>query len=674
MKVYLGDLRYITVGRHSSYMPIAIGYIASYAKSQLGDDVSFTLHADPDEMVAAIERDRPDVVALSNYCWNAELSRAVGRYAKKLNPDVIIIAGGPEFPTDPDEIADYLAYRDEVSFYIYNYEAEVAFTAILTELQSGTTQDRMKTSPPLGVTCRDAFGQVNRGEAPKERLKDMDIIPSPILSGMMDPFLSGDFMPFLETTRGCPYACTFCVQGNAWYNKVYGFSTDRVKEELEYFGTRMSKFPDVPLCISDSNFGMFKRDLETAEAISDLQDKYDWPRSFLVDTGKSQEDRLIAIALKLKRRMSMSISPQTLNPETLKTLKRKNLGEHNLKAVYDKFKENGILTNAAIIVPLPHETKETYIEGLRILSDSHVEQPLAYTTMLLKGTTLASKESRLQHEMKTRYRMLPRQFGEICGQRIFEYDEVCIATNTISFDEYMECRGVSFVLLVLSTGQFDFLRHVCDEVNINWFDMLLEFWHRVENDEGAALGQIYKGFINASHDELFDSPKDIQRLIDDDENYKRLLSGELGENVMRNFVPKMAINCFTEVIDEVFSIIKEMGEPAPWMDAVLKWACTVRDIKPMLDLQENAFESITIDLNYDVPAWYNNSKNKTINNYKGLVRYELTTDQRGIESAVNTMKKLYGPDPLRWSSRLIEMKPMKEIWRKCQPATAMIGT
>ena len=120
MKVYLGDLRYITVGRHSSYMPIAIGYIASYAKSQLSDDVSFTLHADPDEMIAAIERDRPDVVAFSNYCWNAELSRVVGRHAKKLNPDVIIIAGGPEFPTASDEIADYLAYRDEISFYIYN--------------------------------------------------------------------------------------------------------------------------------------------------------------------------------------------------------------------------------------------------------------------------------------------------------------------------------------------------------------------------------------------------------------------------------------------------------------------------------------------------------------------------------------------------------------------------
>jgi len=637
MKVYLGDLRYATVGRHSSYMPIAIGYIASYAKLRLGGAASFTLHADPNEMIAAIECDKPDVVALSNYCWNAELARVVGRHAKKLNPDVIIIAGGPEFPTTQNEIADYLAYRDEVSFYIYHYEAEVAFATILMELQNGTTQDQVKTSPPLGVTCLDVHGQVKRGAIPEKRLKDMDIIPSPILSGMMDKFLDGDYMPFLETTRGCPYACTYCVQGNNWYNKVYGFSTDRVRDELAYLGMRMAKFPDVPLCIADSNFGMYKRDLETAEIISDLQDKYDWPRSFLADTGKAQIDRLIAVALKLKRRMSMSISPQTLNPETLKTIKRTNLGERNLKETYDKFKENGILTNAAIIVPLPNETKETYMEGLRILSDSHVEQPLAYTTMLLKGTVLASKESRLQHGMKTSYRLLPRQFGEICGQRVFEYDEVCVSTNTISFDEYIECRGVSFVLLVLASGQFDFFRHICNEVKINWFDMLLEFWHRVENNQGS-LGQIYKGFIKGSHDELFDSPEAIQYFIDNDENYKRLLSGELGENVMRNFVPKMAINCFAEVVDVTFSIIKEMSETdTSWLDDVLKWMCAVRDIKPMLDQLENAFEPITIDLNYDVPAWHNNLKNKTINNYKSLVRYQLTADQHGIENAVNTM-------------------------------------
>ena len=58
----------------------------------------------------------------------------------------------------------------------------------------------------------------------------------------------------------------------------------------------------------------------------------------------------------------------------------------------DLIKKNDLFIPLAAIVgaplsaKMPKETKETYIEGLRILSDSHVEQPLAYTTMLLKGT------------------------------------------------------------------------------------------------------------------------------------------------------------------------------------------------------------------------------------------------------------------------------------------------
>ncbi len=124
IKIHLGDLRYATVGRHSTYMPIAIGYIASYAKSQLGQVASFALHTDPDNMIRALDSEKPEIIGLSNYCWNAELSRAVGRFAKQNIPDSIVIAGGPEFPVDADEISVYLAYRNDVDFYVYNYEGE----------------------------------------------------------------------------------------------------------------------------------------------------------------------------------------------------------------------------------------------------------------------------------------------------------------------------------------------------------------------------------------------------------------------------------------------------------------------------------------------------------------------------------------------------------------------
>jgi hypothetical protein len=226
-------------------------------------------------------------------------------------------------------------------------------------------------------------------EPPPKRLDNLDLIPSPILSGMMDEFLDGSYMPFLETTRSCPYGCTFCVQSNGWYNKIYGFSTERIKSELRYFSERMATHIDVPLAISDSNFGMYPRDLEIAKILAEISREFGWPRSFNVDTGKSQPDRLVEVALTLGRRMVMGLSPQSLNEPTLAAISRTNLGgKNNRKSVYAQFKDNDIKSTAAIIVPLPEETKDSFISGLRDLSDAHVEQPLAYTTMLLKGTPL----------------------------------------------------------------------------------------------------------------------------------------------------------------------------------------------------------------------------------------------------------------------------------------------
>lgn len=671
-RVHIGDLRHNTVGRHSAYMPIAIGYIGAYAKSLLQDQATFDIHADPDELIAELKAGNIDVLALSNYCWNAELSLAIAQFAKSLNPDIVVIAGGPEFPTDPVEIHDYLRSRDAFDFYIFNYEGEVAFVSVLGLLFDGVSKQDIQSAPPPGVATLDQENNLRQEKSP-DRLRNLDVIPSPFLTGMMDKFFNGTYMPFLETMRGCPYACTYCVQGSDWYNKIYGFSTERIVKELDYIGKRMVDYKDVPLAFSDSNFGMYKRDLETADAISELSEKYDWPRSFIVDTGKSQLDRLISVALKLNRKLHMSISPQSLNPDTLASIKRKNLGEEDLAAVYEKFKEHGISTNAAIIVPLPEETKESYIQGLRSLATSQVDTPMAYITMLLKGTSLASKENRSKFGMQTSFRPLPRQISEVNGRRVFEFDEVCITTNTMTYEEFIECRCVSFIFILLSAPQFDFLRCICNEIKFDWFDLLLLFWKKISHDDGPA-GDIYKEFIQASHDELFTSPQAIQEFFNDDEIYEKLISGELGENVMRNFIPKLTIIKFRETSSLVMSVIRELSNDADWLESMEDWIHAVRDIYPLLEMSPTAYDPIKINLDYDIESWYWDPENKPISDYRSSREIELFADADGIKNAVSAITRLYGPDPLRWLSRLVEAKPFQELWRKSASPDERIST
>ena len=103
------------------------------------------------------------------------------------------------------------------------------------------------------------------GNSNYTRPEDLDEIPSPFLTGLMDPFLKDGYYPIVETNRGCPFSCTFCVWGISALNKVLKFSMQRVKEELNYVAK--SSFKSSAIVLGDANFGILPRDVQIAEHV-----------------------------------------------------------------------------------------------------------------------------------------------------------------------------------------------------------------------------------------------------------------------------------------------------------------------------------------------------------------------------------------------------------------------
>ena len=82
LKIYLGDITYDTIILVSDTMPINIGYIASYMKKIFGERVDISLFKYPGDIINAIKTNPPDMVALSNYSWNSNLSEFIASNLK----------------------------------------------------------------------------------------------------------------------------------------------------------------------------------------------------------------------------------------------------------------------------------------------------------------------------------------------------------------------------------------------------------------------------------------------------------------------------------------------------------------------------------------------------------------------------------------------------------------
>ena len=81
---------------HERYVPLSIGLIAQYAKQQFGNDINVSLYKSADKFLQQAMQTPPDVVGMSVYMWNKDLSQHVAKRIREIfGNDVIIIIVGP---------------------------------------------------------------------------------------------------------------------------------------------------------------------------------------------------------------------------------------------------------------------------------------------------------------------------------------------------------------------------------------------------------------------------------------------------------------------------------------------------------------------------------------------------------------------------------------------------
>jgi radical SAM superfamily enzyme YgiQ (UPF0313 family) len=625
MRIYLADLGHNLLTKSSDVYPLGVANLATFALANLKLRASsgagapgradIRIFREPQDLRAAIEAAAPDVLGLSNYAWNEELSAHMASFAKRRSPATLTVMGGPNYPLTPDVQAAFLQGLPQIDAYVDGptYEGERAFLNLLQRFEdTGRRLEGIREESIPGIARIDAAsGALVRG-ADVDRIMDLDEIPSPYLSGWLDPYLASGYYPLMQIARGCPFSCAFCNSGVASNSRVRAHSVENVKADLLYLAERVK--PEIMLCFADDNFGMYARDEEVADYIGWLQDHYNWPRYIRTTTGKNNGERIIRVMRKARGALPMTVAVQSLNPAVLKNIKRDNIKLETYRLIQDELDRQGMQSYGELILCLPGESKATFMKAVEQLLDAGAKRISAHQLMLLHGAELGNPDQRARFGFDTRFRVVARNIGDYGDGPVVEVEEMVVATPDFSYQDYLDTRVFHLLLTIYYyEGNYEEAFALAQEHGIKPFDLIVRM-QRMLDSAPADFRKVIDDFLAESAEELFMTR---QACLDwAKANYDALVDGSKGGNLLSKysmlgrFYATMPSLEFLETV--LSSALGERGEDRSLVPVVMSYLRAVALDVPFarsLNRQESWVAT------HDIEAWMHDRPQKPLAAY-----------------------------------------------------------
>lgn len=667
----MGDLTYNTIAVSTESLPINIGFIASYCIKQFGDKVDITLFKYIDDLEKAVIESPPDILGLSNYCWCQNVSQEMFKLFTEKNPKGLRVWGGPNFPIDAPTQKKFFKKFPNFDIYV-PIDGEVGFSNIVNKVLQGNLEfpkSNVLHSPLDGCIIKSTDDRLLYSLA-DTRIKNLDEIPSPYLTGLVDKFFDDNLIPMLQTNRGCPFSCTFCTDGREAVNMVNRFSKERTKAEINYIANHVKKNVH-SMFISDLNFGMIPDDIQTCVAIQEIQKKFDYPHKLLTTTGKNNKKKIIESIKSLSDSLSLSMSVQSMDDQVLKNIKRDNISKEVMLELAPIIKENNMNTTAEVILGLPGETYESHLSTIRKLISAKLDDVITYTCFLLPGSEMATPEQQSKWKFKTKFRMLPMDFAKLhSGKNICEIEEVIVGSKDLNFDDYVKLRMIGFTLWMTNKGilyssLIKFLRQQKIDVADLFFNMV-EKWQY----SPLPIKNVYEKFIQATINELHDSPEEILEKIQDEQEFQNLVDEKAGFNVIRFHHTMILSECMDDWTEYVLQIAHELLEKNGKINTEILTQfndisnyCRGKSHNPLGDDRMNTNPEFTF--NYDIDKWLDE-----ILDVEMLEKYRLSESKKMIFKLTDEQFKiiedniqLFGHTTVGYTKAL-KMVPERMFWRQ----------
>ena len=468
--VYLVDLCHNQFGLARSSISLGIGTIGAYLIKKFGEKVNIRLFTVYDDLIDGFREKQPDIVGLANFGWNENLNVKAMSVLRRDFPNVLIVTGGanisPYGATDFSNkkkltLSEAFCQRQDLQIlakmshcdYFTHGDGELPVSLIVEQfINHDCSRERMinekVTVPGSSLVYKNQliFG------GPGKLLNSLDEFDSPYALGLYDEILNKyDLIPQIETDRGCPFKCGFCTIGG-WTSVVIKHSVEWSKKEILDLKER-SRIK--MLRVANSNFGLLKQDVEISKFIKDLRDKTGYPNGIRVySAARGANERVKNLMKELGEMLPLNLSFQSLTGEALTNVTRVNQSEDVIADMSRFATENNLMLSTEIILGLPGETYESFLDTHTQLFKYGFESVTYGPLALIRGSDLYTDEAREKYKFKHKCMLIEKSVSIIEGELCFEYDQCPVTSTSYNEKEYWDMHRISIFIYMTCRGGY----------------------------------------------------------------------------------------------------------------------------------------------------------------------------------------------------------------------------
>jgi anaerobic magnesium-protoporphyrin IX monomethyl ester cyclase len=449
-----------------NFVRTSIAFLAGYIRKYSDFDVE-CLDAkferlNFNQVLERVKKIQPDIVGFTAFTNEVKPSAYQAALIKKHLPHIITVMGGSHLTALPIQT---LKEFPSIDIGIFG-EGEESLLELCTALANNKTLMGIK-----GVSYRDVTGKIIKNEE-RPRILDQDRIPVPAWD-----LLPAAEMYYIQTVRGCPFNCVFCMNHNGKVARKR--SLNLVIDEMIYLIDRGAKY----ISFGDE---LFSVDMNRTHELLDLMienkigDRVKWD----IQTHVAYVDDKLLEKMKRAKIYRCEMGVESGDEIALKRM-GKATNEKMIIQAFNLARKHKITVGSFLLFGQPNETIKSMWKTIKLGIKINPHEPMIGTMVPYPGTEV----SKMAANGEGGYRLVSYDWDEYGKQINGSLEFTNLSLKKIKM---MQMLGYTMIFIA----------------NFRFWDFLKFFW----NYRIAAINLFTDTFFNKKQAKSL-KPNDYDHLI-----------------------------------------------------------------------------------------------------------------------------------------------------------------